>query len=305
MRWFDVKNMQNYVDWLNFMSYDIHGTWDGTNKETGPYVRPHTNWTEIATGLDLLWRDGVDPAKVTLGLGWYGRSFTLANPSCSTPGCVFSSGGNAGECTKSAGTLSNAEINRIIAQYGLTPTFDEEAAVNWISWDSNQWVSYDNGPSIQLKLQRASGLCLGGAMIWAIDLDDSAGTSNEDTLGIGASSGYSDELTSAVQSGISRAEDAAAVENSCYWSLCGDSCTYGFFQATQANGQVGGVSDSTICSDGEMQTLCCAAGTTMGQCEWDGWAGVGLACGSRCNDLNATLVAANSRFPWSPVLPLV
>lgn len=24
---FDVVTMQDYVDWFNFMSYDIHGTW--------------------------------------------------------------------------------------------------------------------------------------------------------------------------------------------------------------------------------------------------------------------------------------
>lgn len=26
---------------------DIHGVWDSTNKETGPYIRPHTNLTQI------------------------------------------------------------------------------------------------------------------------------------------------------------------------------------------------------------------------------------------------------------------
>jgi chitinase len=31
---FDVVGLQKNVDWFNFMSYDIHGTWDGNN----PYV---------------------------------------------------------------------------------------------------------------------------------------------------------------------------------------------------------------------------------------------------------------------------
>jgi chitinase len=92
--------------------------------------------TEIEEGLSLLWRAGVEPAKVTLGLGWYGRSFTLKDPSCNTPGCVFTEGGNPGECTNSAGTLSNAEINRVIAANSLTPTFDKQAMVKWITWNS-------------------------------------------------------------------------------------------------------------------------------------------------------------------------
>lgn len=107
---FDVASMQDYVNWFNFMSYDIHGTWDSTSKFTGPYIRPHTNWTEISQGLDLLWRAGVTPDKVTLGLGWYGRSFTLTDETCVTPNgvCMFSAGGDPGPCTQSAGTLSNA-----------------------------------------------------------------------------------------------------------------------------------------------------------------------------------------------------
>ena len=32
LKGFDVKNLEQYVDWFNFMSYDIHGTWDGANK---------------------------------------------------------------------------------------------------------------------------------------------------------------------------------------------------------------------------------------------------------------------------------
>jgi chitinase len=92
---------------MNVMSYDIHEVWDKGNVHTGPYVKPHANWTEIEEGLDLLWRAGVQPSKINIGLGWYGRSFTLANPSCKNPDgvCLFSQGGSPGECTKSAGTL--------------------------------------------------------------------------------------------------------------------------------------------------------------------------------------------------------
>jgi chitinase len=131
MKHFDVVDMQDYLDWFNIMSYDIHGTWDSSNKYTGPFIRPHTNLTEIKDGLSLLWRAGVQPAKVVLGLGWYGRSFTLSDPSCNSPNgvCQFTAGGNPGSCTNSAGTLSNAEIKRIIASGVGTKSFDATAAV--------------------------------------------------------------------------------------------------------------------------------------------------------------------------------
>ncbi|KAK5129371.1 hypothetical protein LTR08_003556 [Meristemomyces frigidus] len=294
LQWFDVSSMQNYIDWFNFMSYDIHGIWDSTDQYTGPYIEPHTNWTEIEQGLDLLWTAGVSPSSVNLGIGWYGRSFTLANPSCNTPGCVFTAGGNPGPCTNSSGTLSNAEINLIISQNDLTPTFDNVAAVNWITWGSNQWVSYDNGPSIQLKLQRANQLCLGGTMIWSMDMDDSSDTSTLDFLGIGTSSGVSVLVADAIMTGAADAQAAAAVEDSCYWSLCGDSCTVDYFPVAQGTGQIGGVTANTICPSGQAQTLCCAPGTTMGTCEWDGFRGVGLPCSATCSNSNAIAIAANT-----------
>ncbi|KAI9854059.1 MAG: hypothetical protein M1813_001571 [Trichoglossum hirsutum] len=162
---FDLPGMEPYLDWFNVMTYDIHGVWDSSNVYAGPYVRPHTNLTEINEGLDLLWRVGVNPSKVTLGLGWYGRSFTLSDPSCNQPWCLFSAGGTAGACSGEAGILSNAEILRQINALSLTPQVDTTAAVAWITWD-NQWVSYDNDETVQLKLAFANSRCLGGTMVW-------------------------------------------------------------------------------------------------------------------------------------------
>lgn len=52
----------------------VHGVWDAQSKFLGPNLAPHTNITEIDMGLDLLWRAGVEPGKVVLGLGWVGSS---------------------------------------------------------------------------------------------------------------------------------------------------------------------------------------------------------------------------------------
>ncbi|GAB7351190.1 hypothetical protein MBLNU459_g1634t2 [Dothideomycetes sp. NU459] len=169
---FDVVNLEPYVDWFNFMSYDIHGTWDGTSPYTKAIVQPHTNLTEISQGLDLLWRNNIKPSKVVLGLGFYGRSFTLKDSSCNTPGCAFSGGGNPGNCTQTSGILSNAEIQRIIKAYSLTPVLDSQAGIKYITWNSNQWVSYDDEQTFTVKKNFANGLCLGGTMVWALDLDD-------------------------------------------------------------------------------------------------------------------------------------
>lgn len=267
--------------------------WDGTNEHTGPFVRPHTNWTQIDNALSLLWRNDIDPFQVTLGLGWYGRSFTLENPACTEPGCRFSSGGRPGECTESSGTLSNSEISRVISTNGLEPSFDYEAAVKWISWE-DQWVSYDDGQSTQLKIERADSMCLGGTMIWAIDLDDNDNTSSNNLLGIGASNGVSDESREMARVGISDMQTTADISNACYWSFCGGGCEDGFMATTTARGKITGNSLDYECDGGRVKTLCCAAGTTMGQCKWNGWRGVGMPCYNQCDSPTAVPIAGNT-----------
>jgi hypothetical protein len=51
-----------------------------------------------------------------------------------------------------------AEIFAIIAEFDLVKTYDEVAAVNWVTWDETQWVSYDDGESMAAKLARANNL---------------------------------------------------------------------------------------------------------------------------------------------------
>ncbi|GAB1211409.1 hypothetical protein ATERTT37_000523 [Aspergillus terreus] len=175
LKGFDIKGMSQYVDHFNFMSYDIHGTWDGNSEYTSSVVNPHTNISEIADGLNLLWRNNIDPAKVLLGLGFYGRSFTLKDTTCTTPGCPFdksayeAGGATPGKCTGTSGILSNYEINRVLEQYSPDVIYSDEAAVNWITWNENQWVSFDNAKTLKQKADFANSKCIGGLFAWALD----------------------------------------------------------------------------------------------------------------------------------------
>jgi chitinase len=77
------------------MTYDLHGIWD-TSNPIGSIVQGHTNLTEIQLATELLWRNQVPPKQVVLGFSFYGRSFTLADPSCTKPSCPFSSASDPG-----------------------------------------------------------------------------------------------------------------------------------------------------------------------------------------------------------------
>jgi hypothetical protein len=63
----------------------------------------------------------------------------MADSSCLEAGCPFSGPANAGPCTANPGTLSDVEIRDVIAA-GATVTLDPVAAVQIVTWDTNQWV---------------------------------------------------------------------------------------------------------------------------------------------------------------------
>lgn len=190
MRNFDIVALDPIVDWFNVMTYDLHGTWDGTDPYIGAVALAHTNITEIQQCLDLLWRNNINPGKVNLGIGFYGRSmcyyfihihpslsvfpgkearkltrhaigFTMSDPGCLEAGCPFSGGGNPGPCTQSSGILSSQEIRQIVAD-GANVELDPVAGVEIITWDTNQWVSYDDEVTLKLKVEFGNKFCLGG-----------------------------------------------------------------------------------------------------------------------------------------------
>ncbi|KAL4749490.1 glycoside hydrolase superfamily [Aspergillus terricola var. indicus] len=61
LQYSDIKNMGHILDWFNFMSYNLHGAWDGTNPNLGPHINSHTNLTEIDFALELLERNDINP----------------------------------------------------------------------------------------------------------------------------------------------------------------------------------------------------------------------------------------------------
>lgn len=115
-----------------------------------------------------------------------------------------------------------------------------------------------------------------------------------DLMGIGKANGISDEAAESYRDQLSNATLQQSIASSCYWSLCGGSCTTGYFDVTGARGQVAGLQRNSVCAPGEVQTLCCAPGTTMGTCKWEGFRGVGFPCSPACSNPDATIVARNS-----------
>ncbi|EEU38469.1 uncharacterized protein NECHADRAFT_16652, partial [Fusarium vanettenii 77-13-4] len=174
LRHFDLKGMEAHVDWINLVSYDLHGVWDSDNP-IGNQVLSHTNLTKIDYALDLIsfWRVGVEPSSIVLGLGFYGRSLELESASCWKPGCAFQGPGSPGRCSNAAGILSYPRSwKQVPDKTGRTPYFDEAAAAaRYMVYDGHSWISFDDAETFQMKIDYARKMSLHGLMIWAIDLD--------------------------------------------------------------------------------------------------------------------------------------
>ncbi|KAJ5121563.1 CAZyme family GH18 [Penicillium bovifimosum] len=178
--------MMKYADWVNVMTYDLHGVWDASDP-IGSIVQGHTNLTEIKSALDLFRRVENSPAQVVLGFGFYGRAFTLQDKTCTKPGCAFKGASDAGPCSDTAGMLAYYEIASILQgtskkRATITPVHDKEAAVNYSTFDDDQWVSYDDKTTFKQKVSWADEVGLGGAMIWASDLDTDKYAAHTDLL---------------------------------------------------------------------------------------------------------------------------
>ena len=81
LRGMEPKAMEPYLDFFGFMAYDLHGFWDADVKTLGSIIRPQTDIREIDNNTLPLWFDKLDPAKVNLGLAYYGRGYTVTDRS--------------------------------------------------------------------------------------------------------------------------------------------------------------------------------------------------------------------------------
>ncbi|KAF1988220.1 glycoside hydrolase family 18 protein [Aulographum hederae CBS 113979] len=297
LRHFDLKGMTRYADWINLMSYDLHGVWDASNP-IGDQVLAHTNMTEIDLALDLFWRNNIDPSDIVLGLGFYGRSFKLKDAKCWKPGCAFSSTpADEGPCTKTGGILSYKEIIDIIAETGAKPHYDDKAEVNYFVYGQNNWISFDNEKSFQAKIAYAEKLGLDGLMIWAIDLDDAKHSA------LAALTGNPVDTVDYTPLAVVRPDTTTGAStddpSKCRITDCDGHCTPGEVGV----GRIKGLDGSNYCGgpgSEHARWICCPAWTslTADQCHWDNGGGnVKTDCSGKCG-VGEIQVAGDS-YGWT------
>ncbi|RAH64784.1 glycoside hydrolase family 18 protein [Aspergillus aculeatinus CBS 121060] len=183
LKGFPIKKMAPLLDYIIYMTYDLHGQWDSDSQwsqlgcPTGNCLRSDVNLTETISALVMITKAGVPSNQVVVGVTSYGRSFAMAEAGCYGPECTFlgsadDSQAEPGPFTQSPGYIANAEIEAILADPSRVNEsyIDTASNSNILVYDNTQWVGW---MSDGIKASRRSlykGLAMGGTTDWATDL---------------------------------------------------------------------------------------------------------------------------------------
>ncbi|KAK8129159.1 chitinase [Apiospora kogelbergensis] len=185
LKQFPIKEIGRIVDYIVYMTYDLHGQWDYDNAYsqegcgTGRCLRSQVNLTETKQALAMITKAGVPGKKVVVGITSYGRSFNMAQAGCWGPQCQFTgSGGNSdatkGKCTDTAGYLADAEIAEIMRDSSrvVTSFVDPSSNTDVLVYDTNQWVGWMSEKTKRTRTNLYKAWGMGGTTDWATDLQE-------------------------------------------------------------------------------------------------------------------------------------
>lgn len=167
----EIDTIHRYLDWINVMTYDLHGPWDDsdnqvTNHHSGLFPAEIGNQQLcVSSAIQYYLDQGVPRHKVVLGMPLYGRVFGQ------TQGLHTPYSGPGTGTTQELGLRFFYDIKQnLMKTYQLG--WDESAQVPYLYSPYNgEFVTFDNEESLRIKSQFIKEMQLGGAMVWELGQD--------------------------------------------------------------------------------------------------------------------------------------
>jgi chitinase len=159
------------VDWINVMTYDFHGGWEGvgpTNHSSALFDSKcvqNDNWADQA--IEAYVAGGVDPKKVVLGMPFFGHGWRTS--AVGNGFCLPATGIPRGTYEK------GVDDYEVLAARNSTPHWDETTGTHW-TFDGSTFWSFDDPISAKWKAYYANCRGLRGVMFWELSGDDAAGS---------------------------------------------------------------------------------------------------------------------------------
>lgn len=160
---YNIPEVFSAVDFVNVMTYDLHGSWDHKTGINAPLYRGSHDQTNqnVDYCIKFLINKGVPRSKIIVGIPCYGVGFTLNDPRNNGIGAPATEG--------TARTFSDI-CSRINAK-SLSYHWDDQQKVPY-AFSGTEWLGFDDVRSVTEKANYINSLQLGGAMFWSVDSDD-------------------------------------------------------------------------------------------------------------------------------------
>ena len=162
----ELNLIQQYVDYIQLMTYDIHGSWEPLTGLNAPLYRDpdsgfNFEWS-VQDAVQTYINNGVPANKIVMGVPFYGRVYNQVNNVNSGLYQSFTGGGSA----KSYAELEANYINK----NGFIRYWEPNSKVPWL-FNGSQFISYDDVESMGYKTSFIKLMGLGGAMMWELSQD--------------------------------------------------------------------------------------------------------------------------------------
>lgn len=158
---YDWPEIFKAVDFVNLMTYDLL---DGKRKETQLHTALYSSKPDVPNvdaGVQVVLNSGIDKRKLIMGLGTYGHTFILNDPSKTSVGAP---------ATQDE-TWNYYNICKAVNSEELKYQYDDDQQSAY-AFAGTQWVGYDDVRAVTEKAKYINNMGLGGAMFWAVDNDD-------------------------------------------------------------------------------------------------------------------------------------
>ncbi|KFD62705.1 hypothetical protein M514_09163 [Trichuris suis] len=167
-----------YLDFVNVMTYDFHGSWETKTGINSPFSvgGSRSQWDSTLSTVSAInfWvAKGMPKEKIVVGLPTYGRGWTLSNAHDFSVGSKATGASHPLNYTRAAGVIAFYESCELLTQGAKSFRDNETGSLILVHGD--QWFSCDDGESFTRKLQWIKENRYGGAFVWSLDTDDFKG----------------------------------------------------------------------------------------------------------------------------------